>query len=218
MRSSKTPIRAVACVAGLGLVFVQAALAVEKQPIRFNAADQAAAKAITLKAADLGAGWKGGAKKPELNPDNPCTMKRSDLVLTGAASSEFKTPGAAISSESNVLQSPAMVTADWKRTVENATFMACTRSVYMKSDEANVRVVSFTKLAFPKLTRYTARYRVVADYGASGETVRVLVDLIFLGQGRSEISLVVSTPYADRAAADGAERRLAQILVRRIAA
>jgi hypothetical protein len=218
MRSSKTPIRTVACVAGLGLVFIQAALAVEKQPIRFNAADQAAAKAITLKAADLGAGWKGGAKKPELNPDNPCAMKRSDLVLTGAASSEFKTQGAAISSESNVLQSPAMVTADWKRTVQNTTFMACTRSAYMKSDEANVKVVSFTKLAFPKLTRYTARYRVVADYGASGETVRVLVDLIFLGQGRSEISLIVSTPYADRAAADGAERRLAQILVRRIAA
>jgi len=34
MRSSKTPIRAVACVAGLGLVLVQTALAVEKQPVR----------------------------------------------------------------------------------------------------------------------------------------------------------------------------------------
>lgn len=218
MRSSKTLIRTVACVAGFGLVLVQAALAVEKQPIRFNSSDQAAAKALTLKAADVGPGWKGGAKPAELNPDNPCAMKRSDLVLTGAAKSEFKGQGAVISSESNVLQSPAMVTADWQRTVQSPGFMACTRGVYMKSDDANVKVVSFTKLAFPKLTRYAARYRVVADYGTSGGSVRVLVDLIFLGQGRSEISLIVSTPYADRAAADGAERRLAQILVRRISA
>jgi hypothetical protein len=218
MRSSKKPIRTVACVAGLGLVIVQAALGVDQRPIRFNAADQAAAKSLTLKASDLGSGWKGGATKPELNPDNPCAMKRSDLVLTGAAKSEFKTQGAAITSESNVLRSPAMVTADWQRSVESATFMACTRAAYMKSDEANVKVVSFTKLPFPKLTRYAARYRVVADYGTPGNAVSVLVDLIFLGQGRSEISLIVSTPYADRAAADGAERRLAQILVKRITA
>ena len=218
MRSSKNSIRVVACVIGLGLVFVQAALAVEKQPTRFNAADQAAAKALTLKAADIGPGWRGGAKPPDLNPDSPCAMKRSDLVLTGAARSEFKTQGASISSESNVLQSPALVTAEWQRTIQSVTFMACARRAYMKSDEANVKVVSFTKLAFPKLTRYAARYRVVADYGASGNTVRVLVDLIFLGQGRSEISLIVSTPYADRIAADGAERRLAQILVKRITA
>ncbi len=217
MRSSRNSVRVVACVAGLGLVFVQAALAVERQPVRFNGADQAAAKALTLKAADIGPGWKGGAKQPDLNPDSPCAMKRSDLVLTGAARSEFKTQGAAITSESNVLQSPAMVTAEWQRSIHSATFMACARRAYMKSDEANVKVVSFTKLAFPKLTRYSARYRVLADYGTSGNTVRVLVDLIFLGQGRSEISLIVSTPYADRAAADGAERRLAQILVRRIA-
>jgi hypothetical protein len=38
MRSSKTPTRTVACVAGLGLVLVQAALAVEKPPIRLSAA------------------------------------------------------------------------------------------------------------------------------------------------------------------------------------
>ena len=218
MRSSKKPIRTVACVAGLGLVFVQAALAVDKQPIRFNAADQAAAKALTLKASDLGPGWKGGATKPELNPDNPCAMKRSDLVLTGAAKSEFKTQGAAITSESNVLRSPAMVTADWQRSVESASVHGLhPRRVHeVRRSEREGGLVH--KLPFPKLTRYAARYRVVADYGTPGNAVSVLVDLIFLGQGRSEISLIVSTPYADRAAADRAERRLAQILVKRITA
>ena len=98
MRSSKTPIRTVACVIGLGLVFVQAAFAADKQPIRFNAADQAAAKAVTLKAADLGPAWKGGARKPDLTSDDDCSFKRSDLVLTGAAKSEFKLEAAGASS------------------------------------------------------------------------------------------------------------------------
>jgi hypothetical protein len=218
MRSSKRPIRTVACAAALGLLLVQAALAAEKQPIRFTAADQAAAKAVTLKAADLGAGWKGGAAKPDLTPDDDCPIKRSDLVLTGAAKSEFKTPGASISSESNVLQTPAMVAAEWRRSFGMASYTACARKVVMGTGEANVKVVSFKKVAFPKLAQFSGRYRMVADYGGAGNTVRVLVDVIVLGQRRTEIALTVSTLYADRAAADAVEQRLARLLVSRIAA
>lgn len=216
MNLSKARLLGMSAAAALALVLVQAALAAEKQPIRFNASDQAAAKAVTLKAADLGPGWKGGVKKPNLTPDNTCAMKVSDLVLTGAAKSEFKGQGATITSESEVLQSAALVAADWQRSVGNAAFMACTRRELLKLDEA--KVVSFKKIAFPKLTRYAVRYRTVADYGETGSSVRVLVDLILLGQGRTEISLIVSTRYADRADADLAERNLALILVSRIAA
>ena len=215
MNSSKTMSRG--AVAVLTLVLVQAALAAETQPIRFNAADQAAAKAVTVKMSDLGAGWKGGATKPDLTSDVNCATKRSDLVLTGAAKSEFKSSGLLISSESEVLQSPAMVATEWRRTVGNAAFMACISREFVKSD-ASVKVVSFTKLAFPKLTQMAARYRLVADYGTAASSVRVVVDMILLGQGRTELSLIVSAPYADRAAVDLAERRLAQILVSRIRA
>ena len=113
MRSSKTPIRTVACVIGLGLMFVQAAFAGEKQPIRFNAADQAAAKAVTLKAADLGPGWKGGAKKPDLHDRSrlhvqalrPRSHRRREVRVQAGGR------GASLTSESNVLQTPAMVGA-----------------------------------------------------------------------------------------------------------
>jgi hypothetical protein len=218
MRSSGNSLRVVACVIGLGLVFVQAALAADKQPIRFNAADQAAAKAVTVKAADLSAVWKGGAKKPDLTPDDDCSYKRSDLVLTGAAKSEFKMQGASITSESNVLQSPAMVAAEWRRSFGSSTYMACARKVVMDTDEANVKFVSFKKIAFPKLAQYSTRYRMVADYGDAGSSVRVLVDIVMLGRGRTEISLILTVPYADRAAADAAERQLATLLVSRIGA
>ncbi len=218
MRSQKSSIRTVACVVGLGLMFVQAAFAADKQPIKFNAADQAAAKAVTVKAADLGPGWKGGAKKPDLTPDDTCSFKRSDLVLTGAAKSEFKTPGAMVSSESNVLQSPAMVAAEWKRTFASSPYMACVRKNYMKAEDPNTKLVSFKPMAFPKLARFVARYRMVADYTQAENSMRVLVDIIVLGQGRTEIALIVSAPYADRAAADIVERKLAQVLVSRVVA
>lgn len=203
-------------VAALSLVIVQAAFAAETQPVKLNPADQAAAKAITLRMSDVGTGWKGGATKPDLTSDDACVSKRSDLLITGAAESKFQTEGALVTSESQVLRSAAMVSADWQRTIGNPTFMACARSAIMKTSGA--KFVSFTKLAFPGMTRYAARYRVVLDYGSAGSAALVLIDMIFLGQRRSEITLTVSAPYAVRAQADAAERRLAKILVSRMAA
>ena len=218
MRSSRNSVRVVACVIGLGLVVVQAALAADTQPIRFNAADQAAAKAVTVKAADLHPVWKGGARKPDLTPDPECSYKRSDLVLTGAAKSEFTMQGASITSESNVLQTPAMVAAEWGRSFGSSSYMACARKFVMNSDEPKVKFVSFKKIAFPKLAQYSTRYRMVADYGDAGSSVRLLVDVVMLGRGRTEISLILRVPYANRAAADLAERQLAKLLVSRITA
>ena len=214
MRSSKTSIRVIVSGVGLGLVIVQAALAGETQPTRFNASDQATAKAMTLKATDLGPGWKGGATRPDLTVDNRCGMKRSDLVLTGAASSKFTTPGALVSSESNVLQSPGMVTSEWRRSFGNVGFMACAGRLVTES--AQMKIVSFKKRAFPKLATYAVRYRMLADYGAAGSSTRILVDVIYLGKGRSEVALSVTTAYAQRVQTDAAERRLAQLLVRRM--
>ena len=208
-------------IAVLALIVVPVALAVEKQPRRLNAVDQAAAKAATLKLSDfaVGTGWKGGAVKPDLTSDSKCVSKISDLVITGDAKSEFNAAAAAmrITSETEVLESAAMVTADWQRTVGNAAFMACTRKEYSQL-EAGFKVISFTKLAFPKLTRYTARYRVLADVTTQEGRLRVLVDLILLGQGRNETTLVLSAPYVAHAAVDSAERRLAQTLVSRMRA
>jgi hypothetical protein len=206
-------------VAVLALTVIPVALAIEKQPRRLNAADQAAAKAATLKLSDFaaGSGWKGGAVKPDLTSDSPCVSKVSDLVVTGSAKSDFNATaaGTRITSETEILESAAMVTADWQRTVGNAAFMACTRKEYSRP-EAGFKVISFKKLAFPKLTRYAARYRIIADVGTPQSPLKVLVDIILLGQGRSETTLMFSAPYVAHAAVDSAERRLAQTLVSRI--
>ena len=145
-------------IAVLALAIVPVALAVEKQPRRLNAADQAAAKAATLKLSDFvaGTGWKGGAVKPDLTSDSKCVSKVSDLVITGDAKSDFNAAAAAmrITSETEVLESAAMVTADWQRTVGNAAFMACTRKEYSQL-EAGFKVISFTACS-PTSTRRRA--------------------------------------------------------------
>ncbi len=58
----------------------------------------------------------------------------------------------------------------------------------------------------------------VADYVNAGELGPHARGLVVLGRGRTEISLVVTVPYADRAAADVVERKLAKLLVSRIVA
>lgn len=52
------------------LVLAGAALAAERSTVRLNASDQAAARAAVLRKADLGAGWSGGASKPDLSADD----------------------------------------------------------------------------------------------------------------------------------------------------
>jgi hypothetical protein len=202
-------------LAVLMLVVIQAAYAAESYPIKYTAADQAAAKAITLKQSDLGAGWKGGQAKPELS-NNTCPTKRSDLVVTGAAESKFQSSGVLVSSQGLVLRTPAMVRTDWQRTVGSPAFWACGRREMATLEGA--KLVSLKKVAFPKLAQYSARYRLVYDFGKAGKSALVLMDMIVVGEGRSEISLFVSAPYADRVAADGAGRRLAKILLSRVKA
>ena len=65
------------------------------------------------------------------------------------------------------------------------------------------------------MTQYSVRYRTeVADIGEARSQVRVVVDIVLLGQGRTEIFLNVWMQYANRAVADVAEQGLALIVSR----
>ena len=74
-------------VTAIACLFATAAVALadngNRQKIRFNAADQAAARAAVLRRSDLGSGadWKGGAKKPDLTKTDPVrTTTRSSPI------------------------------------------------------------------------------------------------------------------------------------------
>jgi hypothetical protein len=197
---------------------VHAALA-EVPKTSFNAADQAAARAAVLKGGDLGAGWTGSVKKGTVDTPEPCpgwTPKQADLVITGAAESQFSSEGVFVYSGAQVYRTARMTLLDWQRTVVDIP-MRCLSKQFTDGAGADVRVVSIKRMPFPKLATYTARIRVVADYKGDS-AARLLIDAILVGRGRTIVNVALIAPYTQRAAADVAEARLAKIVLSRIKA
>jgi hypothetical protein len=209
----------IVCAAAVALVVVQAALA-ESPVTRFTAADQAAAKAAVLKAADLGAGWKGGLRKATVEGPPSCdgwNPKQADLLVSGAAESSFTTSGAMVSSSAMVYKTTRMAALDWQRTVAAPQVVKCISKDFAAGAGDGVRLVSMKRLSFPRLATYSTRLRLVADY-TQGQRMRILFDVVIVGRGRTLVAITLSAPYANRADADAAEVRLAKIVLSRIAA
>jgi hypothetical protein len=208
------------------LVFTAAAAASTsgdgKQQVRLTAADNAAARATVLRKADFGGapGWRGGTKKPDLSSTAPrCANfhpKYSDLVLTGIAESEFQNAGVYVDDQVQLLETAPMVKLDWKRSVLAPGLLPCLRTYLSKSAPANAKVRGIQKLAFAHVAPYTAAFRLVLDVTSTGTTASMLLDLVLVGRGRTEITLTTVAPYDARAAIKSAEERLARLLVSRI--
>jgi hypothetical protein len=220
MRSKRVHLPLLAAIAS-ALVLSQAAAAAQ-MPVRINAADQAAARAAVLKSSDLGrvAGWKGGTSKPDFS-QSACggyEPKRSDLLVTGAAASEWThTSGLVFMSEIWVMKTPAMLRLDWQRAVAHPGYAACLiRKAF--ANAPGTKVISFKQTTFPKLAPLSGRYRLLIDYTDRKPTLRMMFDTILIGKGRTELTFVAIAPYADRAAVDAAELRLARALAARATA
>jgi hypothetical protein len=220
MRFKRVHLPLLAAIAS-ALVLSQIAAA-GQMPVRFNAVDQAAARIVVLKNADLGgvAGWKGGLRKTDFS-QSACggyAPKHSDLLVTGAAASDWQhASGLVLMSEVWVLKTPAMVTLDWKRTVTHADYLNCVMTQAV-ANEPGTRLISFKQTAFPKLGSLSARYRLVVEYTDRKPTTRVMFDTILIGKGRTEITLLAVAPYSDRQVVEAAELRLARAMANRATA
>jgi hypothetical protein len=217
-----------AAVTGMALTLVLSALAdhsalADKEQIHLTASGQAAARAAVLRKADLGTSgaWTGGSVKPDLTSSLPCTTfhpKQSDLVLIGAARTHFAGSGLAFDSEAQVLQTPRMVQLDWQRTVLAPQLLPCLRIGLAKSGGASTRIVSVRRIAFPHVAQYTDAFRLLAEVQTAAAPVRVFVDVVVLGRGRTEITLTTTAPLLADATVRPAEARLARLLVARVRA
>jgi hypothetical protein len=188
-----------------------------KQKIELNAADQAAARAVVLRRSDLGAGWTGGRIKPDLTSQVGCASyhpKVSDLVVTGAAASQFRGTGIALVNEVEIFRTAAMVDRDWRRSIVPAA-VPCLRQTLTKGLGAQAKVLSFGRIPFPKVGTHSAAFRGIVAVSALGAKVRVLLDIVLVGKGRTEISLDATAPAAAARAVSAAERRLARKLAAR---
>src|ERR1700750_2535736 len=126
-----------AALAAVLLAFVVAsgasAGAADRVRVSFTATDVAAARVAVLRRADLGTagGWSGGTRKPDLSTTMQCAgyaPKQSDLVVTGAAESDYRHVGLQVQSVAEVLRTRAMVASDWRRTVTDPRAFGCLRT------------------------------------------------------------------------------------------
>jgi hypothetical protein len=207
---------ALACLAALAAAGSASA---DRIKVALQDRDQALARSIALKRADIGVGspWKGGATKPDLSNDLGCKSydpKQSDLVVTGAAASSLEGPGLKLESHVQILKTPRMVQLDWQRTVTAAPVLPCLRA--QAPNTPQVKLVSLGPVDFPAVARNTICLRAVLDVTttASG-TVRVMVDTVAIGKGRTEITLTTTTRWSVRAAVRPLEVRLARLLASR---
>lgn len=199
-----------------GVVF---AASPSKEQIKLTKAGQAQAKAEIVRRRDVGTGWRGGAKKPDLSSAFPgCSYhpKQSDLVLNGAAESTWQQQGVEIDSEAQVLKTAAMVRLDWQRTVVAPQVMPCLRQSLAKSVGATGTMVSFGKVAFPHLATFARGYQAVVDVKSALGKVRIVVDLAVFGARRNELTLSVTGLAAAKASLRTTELRLARLLVGRL--
>jgi hypothetical protein len=213
----------VLAASGVALVTAAAVWAGDgKYQIRFNAADQAAARAVVIRPGDLGSsGWQGGRFKPSppnLSAGLGCPNyhpKLSDLVITGAAGARYRRSAFEFDSVSEVLKTRRMVALDWRRSVLVSGAVPCLRREMSNGLGSSAKLVSFRKLPFPHVSTYTALFRGVISAQAGGQNVRILADILLFGRSRTEITLNVAGPAGAKSAISAAERRLARTLISR---
>jgi hypothetical protein len=218
----KATIRGAMLIAAAGaLAFAASALAGnDKQPIEFNAADQAAARAAVLRRSDLGSasGWTGGPRKPDLSGGPRCANfhpKQSDLVITGAAASDFKNELLEFDSEVQVLRTARMVQLDWQRSVKAPGAIPCLRSTLVKTIGEGGKVLSFEEIPFPRVATYSTAFRIVVEVTVQGKALRLMLQPALVGRGQKEITLIAIAPVAAQASVTAAQVRLARILAAR---
>ena len=207
-------------VLGTALALATAAAADDgRLQIHLTPADQAAARAASLTMAELGAGWAGGLDKSNGAPTPLCPPKHareSDLVLTGVAVTSFSNSqaGFSIGSDVQLLRTSKMVRLDWQRTVVRPGVVACVRTQFAADARSSERIVSVRKLPFPRVTPYTAAYRIVFQAPGSSKQ-RGIEDIVLLARGRMEISLVLLAPLDGASVASAGELRIARALTAR---
>lgn len=207
---------------GLSLVLVTAASGADpgREKHRFNAADQAAGRAVTVKRADLrpANGWQGGVVKPDFSSLPSCPNYHPDqsyLVLTGAAATDWlrRSSFQEVSNQTDVLRSAQMVRREWRLEIETPYAVPCLRRFYEKRfSTAGARLISFKRIPFPHVATYTAGYEGVVQFASR----QLVFEIAQLATGRTAFEVSVLGPSAWYVAAE--TLRLARVLVARVQA
>jgi len=189
-----------------------------------NSADQALAKAAVLHLSDFtpGAGWvavsppSGNSGSAATNASCAAASSSTGLTETGHAESAFRTSGFYVESWATVLQTPAMVQLDWRRSTPQ--IIGCLRSALRQSLHAGTTLTSVVALPFPKVAPLVQAYRAAVSVSVQGQAVPMIADMLVYARGRIEFELLQVSPQSFASEAKTAEQRIASTLSLRAAA
>jgi len=80
------------------------------------------------------------------------------------------------------------------------------------ADTAEFPLVSFKQLPFPQLTTATRAYRAILDVHSPSMNIPIMVDVILIGRGRTEITFTIGAFLSAKPSVSAAELRFARLL------
>ncbi len=190
--------RAAPIAVALAVVLTGSALAAQGDPQKkITKADQARARAISLRLSDFGAGWKQGppSKKDESNPRcSTYNPDQSDLIETGTYDSpNFSRPdGTSVSSSSGVFRTAAMAKKGYARVVV-PQLPKCFAELFKKGiTKPNSATIFFAgSLAFPPYGDRSNAYRIRASVKTPTATVPATIDVVVFNRGRIDVAIIL---------------------------
>jgi hypothetical protein len=187
---------------------------------RFTSADQATARTLLVKRADLpGVGWKS-----ERSTNNNSTCKsfnpdESRLVETAEQDSpEFTRVGGFVSSTAAIFRTSKDAQTGWNLEVRPQLLNCLAEGLDQSSPSgATVRIVSKGKLPYPHLAPRTAAFFVRLAFNVQGIKFNADLRVVCLGNGRANVALITLSPGQPlMPLPTGLDRRLASKLAQRL--
>jgi len=201
----------------LALVTAGSAVADHLDPKkRITPADQARARAMLLKRTDL-PGFRGtpaGVGEPHI--DCAASVGEADLTLTGEAEGlQFVLGPVSVNSASQIYESAADATASWRRGTSAAGTKCLTDLLRREFTKQGIRLVSFRKVAFPRVSERTVAYRVTLSVQTPQGPAPLYADVVVLLRSRALAQVFVASAFVAPRRAE--ELRLARLVAGRMA-
>ena len=190
---------------------------------RYNAADQALARALRVQRSDLGAGdWRvelvGNDDSSLPQCKNP---NLSDLVLTGKAKNpNFSRNGSLVGSEGEVWATERDALQAWKRSLRfdlAKCLPAALRQGIGASPGVTLTVLSSGPIRMAKLAPRMLTYRISFRIKGPNGALQGRLSLYAFSRGRREVSLIVSSfGRPAQPVPEALERRLVTLVASRL--
>jgi hypothetical protein len=170
----------------------------ERRQIR--AADQARARQAILRLSDLPAGFRSFPHRNSQEGPPTCGRFRpdmSDLTITGEAGSPafVRADGTSIFSASEFYKTAGQARASWSRVTKREALPCFAQRLERDSASSATRfdIRSYAQLRAPDLGDRSAKFRFTGIIESQAVRVRIWIDLLGVGRGRADASLVFIT-------------------------